>query len=136
MGENIRAFVCDGSDDHVIEFMFLLSELGVETQGNCFGHEAIITCEKWHPHLILYDGSNQDMRAWEFAFQLLQGVGPEVRPYLVSVNEKVDGKGRMEALAMECGFDEYHKKPVDRHLVSKWVAQATKNMKQRSGASK
>jgi hypothetical protein len=79
----------------------------------------------WQPHLIICDEKLVDgVPAWKFAYEFLNFVEftQAPRPYLVCLT--AHATTREKRLCEECGFDVYHKKPIELTTLLGWGQKA------------
>jgi CheY-like chemotaxis protein len=123
----IRALVVDDYQEHVDTLINTLSMYGCEARGTKDGYEALVICEAWKPHLVIYDGLLEGLRAWKFARTLLPTVpfaltSAPCKPYLVALTGFSSRLQRR--LCEECGFDEFCTKPLELSTLLGWVQKA------------
>lgn len=92
---------------------------GGAARGCSCGKEALEIAQDWLPHLILYDGLLEGMRAWQFAAQYnnLPRVGP--RPVMIALTGWKSTL--MRRLCEEHGYDEYVGKPIELEQLLEWI---------------
>lgn len=120
----MRVLVVDDYREHVDALVAgAQSYAGCQARGCFSGEDALIICDEWKPHLVIYDGLLDGMRAWEFALDLLEDDPPEKeRPYLVALTGF--GSTLQRRLCEEVGFDEYVVKPIAPEVLKAWVEEA------------
>lgn len=114
----IRVLVIDDYQEHIDTLVNTLNIYGCEARGVGSGAEGLKLCLDWQPHLVICDGLLGNMRAWQFAFSLLETELP-LRPYLVALTGF--GSKLQRVLCEECGYDEYVHKPIELSTLLGWV---------------
>lgn len=123
----LKVLVVDDYQEHVDTLVSTLNMYGCEARGASKGREGLETVENWSPHLVIYDGLLEGMRAWQFAHKLLARA-PASRPYLVALTGF--GSTLQRRLCEECGFDEYVTKPIELSTLLGWVQKARERAEQ------
>lgn len=121
----IRVLVVDDYSEHVQTLVSTLNMYGADAQGVESPSKALKICRSWRPHLVIYDGLMEGMRAWQFSYELLKK-DPKERPYLVALTGF--GSTLQRRLCEECGYDEYVTKPIELSALLAWVQKAKKNI--------
>lgn len=114
----IRVLVIDDYQEHIDTLVNTLNIYGCEARGVNSGAEGLKISLEWQPHLVICDGLLGNMRAWQFAFSLLENELP-LRPYLVALTGF--GSKLQRVLCEECGYDEYVHKPIELSTLLGWV---------------
>ena len=117
----IRVLVIDDYQEHIDTLVNTLNIYGCEARGVSSGSQGLQICRDWQPHLVICDGLLGNMRAWQFALQLLE-TESQHRPYLVALTGF--GSKLQRVLCEECGYDEYVNKPIELSTLLGWVQKA------------
>jgi CheY-like chemotaxis protein len=117
----IKVLVIDDYQEHIDTLVNTLNIYGCEAKGVSSASEGLNICREWHPHLVICDGLLGNMRAWQFAFKLLNE-DQSMRPYLVALTGF--GSKLQRVLCEECGYDEYVHKPIELSTLLGWVQKA------------
>ena len=123
----IRVLVVDDYQEHVDTLVSTLNMYGCEAKGASRGAEGVAICNQWCPHLVIYDGLLDGMRAWQFGHSVLRNDPPN-RPYLVALTGFASTLQRR--LCEECGYDEYVTKPIELATLLSWVQKARQRAEQ------
>lgn len=118
----IRALVVDDYQEHVEILVNTLNMYGCEAAGCDSGAKALEICEETLPHLIVYDGLMECMRAWQFGARLNAKPRVGVRPYMVALTGF--GSTLQRRLCEEHGFDKYCTKPIELFQILDWIKMA------------
>jgi len=122
----IKVLVVDDYSEHVDTLVSTLNMYGCDARGANDYRAGLQEVVDFKPDLIICDGLLEGMRAWEFAFTILQQyykdnaiTGTANRPYLVSLTGFASTLQRR--LCEECGYDEYVTKPIELSTLLAWV---------------
>ena len=117
----IKVLVVDDYQEHIDTLVNTLNIYGCEARGVSSGAAGLEIAREWQPNLTICDGLLGSMRAWQFAYKLLESELP-TRPYLVALTGF--GSKVQRVLCEECGYDEYIQKPIELSTLLGWVQKA------------
>ncbi len=126
----IKVLVVDDYKEHVDTLVNTLNMYGCEARGVEDFSSGLLAVEEFKPDLLIVDGLLEGMRAWQFAFKILQeyykdhGLNTERanKPYMVALTGFASTLQRR--LCEECGYDEYVSKPIELATLLSWVQKA------------
>ncbi len=115
----IRLLVVDDYEEHRDTIANTATMYGCEARSCDSGVKALEIAQTWLPHLIIYDGLMEGMRAWQFAarYNNLPRVG--VKPYMIALTGFSNTLQRR--LCEEHGYDEYRTKPIELSDLLQWI---------------
>ncbi len=125
MMTNLRILIVDDYDFHLQTLVEICNNqcAPCEARGESDASQVLQIAFAWEPHLIIYDGLMEDMRAWQFGYAYLRSEPPH-RPYMVALTGF--GSTLHRRLCEENGFDEYVTKPIEMSQLKEWVNKTRK----------
>jgi CheY-like chemotaxis protein len=117
----IRVLVVDDYQEHIDTLVSTLGMYGSDARGAATIADGFKLAKSWAPHLIICDGLMTEMKAWQFAYDLLKQ-DLQARPYMVALTGFASKQQRR--LCEECGYDEYVPKPIELSTLLGWVQKA------------
>src|SRR3954464_12404352 len=106
-----RVLVVDDNQDIVATTVFLLRDMGHDSEGCLSGQEALEFVQTYDPDVVVMDLAMPGISGFEVAQQIRQRF-PGPRPVLIAVTGEL--KGPLDLmLSNKSGFDHYILKPAD-----------------------
>jgi CheY-like chemotaxis protein len=124
----LRALIVDDYQDHLDTLLQCFQTYHADAKGSSGPSGAMRIVKDWNPHIIVYDGLMERVKAWEFGYLLWKNPEMQIRyasqprPYMVALTGFVSTLQRR--LCEENGYDEYRSKPIEISDVLGWLHKA------------
>lgn len=122
-----EVLIVDDVEENRTLLEILVTKNSCQSTGCSGGNEAIEQCSRKHFDLILMDIQMPDMDGFEAMKRIRQGRLNQFTPIIAMT---ASDKREDELAALECGFDDYLSKPINRKMMEQKIWRSLQKVKQ------